>query len=288
MPTSQRMGWAYPAENQDPFFDAFSAMVGGIDASVFGTREDRNLLMMAGGIVSFTALSGLTSWTLPIEMNSAVSGFKWNVAAANINVQDGQYIFVRLARNPIANTTLAAEVAFLLPGNDPDNTLILGLRNGNRVYWRDGRVLLDGQSVPLFTNPPSGGGGVGLSGQFWRENVAIALSDSANSATPKVMGAWGIDSDDYTLNGTTKNFEFCVIASVDVGTVIGEVKLYNLTLAADAAILTFAGPTTPVKQIISASITTSDHLYEVRARITAGVGTIYVQWAGLRINNVVV
>jgi len=288
MPTSPRMGWPYPAENQDPFFTAFESMIGAQDASVFATREDRNVLVMAGGTVSFTALSGLLSWTAPIELNSAVSGFKWNVAVDSVNLADGQYLFIRLARNPITNTTLIAEVASVLPGNDPDNTLILALRNGNRVYWRDGRVLLDGQAVPLFSNPPSGGGGVGLSGQFWRENVAIAISDSANAATPKVMGTWGVDSADYTLNGTTKNFEFCVIANVDVGTVTGEVKLYNLTTASDAAVLTFVGPTTPVKQVILATVTTSDHLYEVRARITAGVGTIYVQWAGLRINNVVV
>jgi hypothetical protein len=287
MSTSLRMGWPVPAENQDPFYDTFASMVAAQDVSVYATREDRNILVMAGGIVSFTASSGLLSWTSPIELNSAVTGFKWNVAAAAVNLLDGEYLFIRLARNPITNTTLVAEIASILPGNDPDNTLILALRNGNRVYWRDGRVLLDGQSVPLFSTPPAGSGGVGSSGQFWRENVAIAITDSANSATPKIMGTWGVSAADYTLNGTVKGFEFCVIAYVDVGSVTGEVKLYDLTSATDAAVLTFVGSTSPTKQVITATISSSDHLYEVRGRVTAGVGVVYVQWAGLRINNVI-
>lgn len=287
MPTSQRMGWPYPAENQDPFFASFESMIKAQDTSVYATREDRNVLLMAGGLVAFTASTGLLTWSLPIEMNSAVTGFKWSIPAGNVSILDGQYLFVRLARNPISNTVLTVEVASVLPGNDPDNTFIIALRNGNRVYFRDGHVLLDGTSVLLFSAPPSGTGGVGTPGQAFRQSLTLATSDSANSGTPKVMGSLALDSDDYTLNGTAKTFEFCVVANVDGAGVTGEVKLYNLTAAADAAVLTFAGLTSPTKQLIAATISNADDLYEVRGVITAGVGTLYVAWAGIRISNTI-
>jgi hypothetical protein len=102
------------------------------------------------------------------------------------------------------------------------------------------------------------------------------------------MGTFGLDADDYTLAGTTKNFEFCCIGNVDSGGVTGEVTLYNLTASVVAAVLTFTGTTSPTKQVVAASITTFDQLYEVRARVTVGVGVFYVQWAGLRVNNVII
>jgi hypothetical protein len=136
--------------------------------------------------------------------------------------------------------------------------------------------------------PGGGGGGVGSPGEFWRENIAMAVGDQNSSGTPKVMGAFPIDSDDYTLTGTNKTFTFKAVANVDVGSVTGTVVLYDLTIAAVAATLTFAGVTAPTKQTSVATILSVEHIYEVRGQVTAGLGTLYVHWAGLQIDNVVI
>jgi hypothetical protein len=287
MPTSPRMGWPYPEENQDPFWDAFVAFVAAQDASVFALKEDRDLLIMNGGTVSFTASSGLLSWSLPIELNSAVTGFKWTLPAGSVNLNDGDYLYVTLPHNPTTNLNVASGSGSTLPKTDIDNPIVLGLRNGDRVYFRDGKVLLDGQALTLFATMP-GGGGVGASGEFWRESITMAVGDQNNSGTPKVMGAFPLDSDDYTLTGTTKTFTFMAIANVDVGSVTGTVVLYDLTAAAVVATLTFAGFTASTKQSASAAIGAAEHIYEVRGQVTAGVGTLYVHWAGIQIDNTVV
>jgi hypothetical protein len=289
MPTTSRMKWPYPAENQDPFFSSFEAMVTAMDASSFVFRENDSILIMKGGSVSFAALSGLLTWDATLELNSAVTGFKWNVPAGSINLADGEYWYVTLAHNPITNTTIVSSKASKLPDSDPDNPYVLGLRNGDRVYFRGGKVLLDAQTLSLFqTMPGGGGGGVGTTGQKWRENVALTISNQNSSGTAKVMGAYSTDADDYTLNLTNKAFTFMAIANVDVGTVSGEIVLWNLTTAAAAATITVTGLTAPTKFAVAASINTVENIYEVRGRVTAGTGTLFVNWAGLQIDNVIV
>lgn len=288
MATSPRQGWPYPEENQEPFFDAFAAMVAAQDASVFALREDKDLLMMKGGLVSFVAGTGLLTWASPIELNSSVTGFKWTIPAGNVTVNDGEYIYVTLAHNPVTNVNVAALVGSKLPDADPDNPIILGLRNGDRIYFRDGKILIDGQTLSLFeTNPGGGGGGVGTSGQKWRENVTMALNNDNTSMTPKVMGAFSTDSDDYTLTGTTKNITFMAVANTDGALVNGTVVLWDLNTASAAATLTYNGVTAPTKQTAAATVLSVEHIYEVRAQLTAGTGTIFVHWAGLQIDNVI-
>lgn len=289
MPTSSRMRWPYPAENQDPFFDSFESMVTAMDASSFVFRENDPILVMKGGSVSFTASSGLLSWSQAIELNSAVTGFKWSIPAGSVNLADGEYWYCTLAHNPITNTVITSTKGLKLPDSDPDNPYVLGVRNGDRVYFRGGKVLLDAQTLTLFaTMPGGGGGGVGTSGQMWRENIALAIANQNNTGTPKVMGAWSGDSDDYTLNLTNKTFTFMAIANVDVGSVTGVIELYNLTTASVAATITVNGITSPTKFTQSATILSTENIYEVRGRVTAGVGTLYVTWAGLQIDNTIV
>lgn len=285
---SSRMKWPLIPENADPFFDAFTAFVTAQDASVFALKEDRDLLLMKGGTVSFTASSGLLSWSQAIEMNAAGVGFKWTLPAGSVNLNDGDYLYVTLAHNPTTNLNVAAGTGATLPKADIDNPIVLGLRNGDRVYFRDGKVLLDGQAITLFATMVGGGGGVGAPGEKWRENLTMAVGDSNSSGTPKVMGAHPIDSDDYTLNGTTKTFTFMALANVDVGSVTGTVVLYDLTAASTVATLTFAGVTAPTKQTAAATILTVEHVYEVRGQVTAGTGTLFVHWAGIQIDNTVI
>lgn len=289
MATSPLMGWPYPEENQDPFFDAFAAFVAAQDASVFALKEDRDFLIMKGGTVAFTASSGLLTWSQPIEFNSAVTGFKWTLPAGSVNLSDGDYLYITLPHNPTTNLNVASGVGQTLPKADIDNPIVLGLRNGDRVYFRDGKVLLDGQSLTLFAQMPGGGGGgVGSPGEKWRENIAIAISDENSSLTPKVMGAFPIDSDDYTLSGTNKTFTFMAVANVDSVAVNATVVLWDLNTATAAATLTFNGVTAPTKQTAPATVLSVEHIYEVRGQLTAGTGTLFVHWAGVQIDNTVI
>ena len=58
MPTSPKMGWNFPEEDQDPFYDDFEDMVNAMDASGTAAREDRNIVLMGGGEFSFDDATG--------------------------------------------------------------------------------------------------------------------------------------------------------------------------------------------------------------------------------------
>lgn len=289
MPTSPRMGWPVPAEEQDPYYETFSAMVAAQDASVFATREDRNVLMMAGGTFTFNGTSGLLSWDTAIEINSAVSGFLWSIPSGSIVVAEGEYIFTKLVRNPTQNTTLDIETGARLPTNDPDRPLVIGLRRGNRIYFRGNKVLLNGQSIKIFEEMAAGGSGIGTSGQILRSMIPLATNEATDTTTPIVVGTASVDADTYTFAGTTKTFALHVIGNVTGAGVSGTVQLYNLSLAAPAATVNFTGSDLgPTKKTVSATIGTTEHIYELRIFLTGGTGSMVVQSAMLVVDNEVI
>jgi hypothetical protein len=158
MPSSPRMSWPTIAENQDPWFDAFTGLVNAIDASCYASREDRHAVLMGGGIISFTAATGLLTWAASLEVLAAVTGYLWTLPAGQVTLQDGEIFYVNLVRAPQSGTGLAAQHAMQVPTTDQG--FLLAIRRGIRVYFRNGAVALDGHPGAIIQNPGSGGGGV--------------------------------------------------------------------------------------------------------------------------------
>jgi len=159
LPVSSRQGWSYPEELQDPWYEAFVSMVAAMDASAYSAREDRNTILMGGGTVSLAVQAGrgTLTWTQAIEILAADTGFKWVIPAGSVVLDDGQMLYVALVRAPTANLNLALAVTSTLPINVGVNDFfVLGVFRTDRVYFRNGDVLEDGQSVKLFSSGGSG------------------------------------------------------------------------------------------------------------------------------------
>ena len=156
MPLSPRMAWSYPSDGQDPWYEKFQDMVRQIDASAFASREDRHVQLMEGGNVSFTAASGVLDWSADLEILAGITGFSWVLEAQSVVLEDGDILYVDLVRAPTARTVLAPIITNQIPSSD--RALFLAIRRDSRVYWRDGYVINDGDSTPLY-EPGSGGAG---------------------------------------------------------------------------------------------------------------------------------
>ncbi len=282
MAKSSRQGWPIPTENQDPFYDAFISMVNAQDASVFGLRESRDIMLIGGGTLTFISASSLLSWSSPIDLNSAPTGLKWTIPAGSINVADGQYIYVKLAHNPTTNLNLSVLVGSKLPDTDPDNPFVIGVRQGDRIYFRNGDVLVQGAPYPIFSAGP-----VGAPTQKWRETVAMVTLQANATLVPKVMGSFTLNPASFALGGTTTSFLFEATASVDNVLTNGTVTLYDLTAATLVATLSYVGATTPTKMNAVVVPVAAEHVYEVRGVVTVGPGEIYVNWAGFLIDNTI-
>lgn len=156
MANTSRIRIPYPNEFQDPFYDAFVAMMESLDSALYATREDRSSLIMGGGTVSFTVagVNGALAWSQPLEILSPIAGFLLSVSAGAINLLDGDMLFIRVVRSPTLSQSIILVVARNIP-NEQD-AILIAIRRGNTVYFRDGRTISHGDSLPLFTVTPGG------------------------------------------------------------------------------------------------------------------------------------
>lgn len=157
MPNSTRMGWAYPSENQRPWFDAFEDFVGAVDASGFAAREDRNAILSDGGTIGWSAGTSTLTWSSSIMILSAATGFRWEVAAGTATLDDGEILYATLNRSPTLNTTVSVSVASQMPSTD--GAFALAFRSGGVLYFRNGTQLNDGDTITGIGGGSGGGGG---------------------------------------------------------------------------------------------------------------------------------
>lgn len=154
MPTTPRMSWPYPAENLEQWFDAFKSFAESMDSSGFASREDRHLILSGGGTVSWSSTTSVLSWSSAITIVSPITGFQIQIAATSATIENGEVLYVPLTRAPTQNLTVAALVAGQVPNNDLAFTL--AIRIGTRIYWRNGLLLDNGESVSNLGSKQAG------------------------------------------------------------------------------------------------------------------------------------
>lgn len=150
MAKSPRLDWPLPDNSQGFTYEAFVDLVNEIDASVYATREDRQLVLMNGGNFSFNATSGVLSWSSSLEILSATHGILWTVAAGSVTLTDGALAYVNLVRGASVNTTVTISTGTRVPSTDA--ALLIAIRRNDRVYFRNAKVLIDGATSAIFSS----------------------------------------------------------------------------------------------------------------------------------------
>jgi hypothetical protein len=150
------MGWPYPSENQDPWFDALEQMIAATDVSAYASREDRNTICFGGGTVSFnTASNPNLTWSAPISLLSPVTGFLWTILAGSANLADGQVLYADLVRAPTSNQVVTTYTANQVANSD--TAYLLAIRIGSTVFFRTSSLASGSTQTGFYS---SGGGAV--------------------------------------------------------------------------------------------------------------------------------
>lgn len=180
---SPRMGWPYPAREDDPWYDGFEDFVQADDASGFAHREDRNLFITGGGTLSWDAGTGVLTWTEAIQLVSPTTGFLLSIAADSVTIENGEVLYATLVRQALEARTLTKAIATSVPSND--NAFMLCVRIGNNLHWRNGLVMPSGSSVI----------GVGFSGSGISLSIETGRFDYVQEGPPveEVVGQWMLD-----------------------------------------------------------------------------------------------
>src|SRR6185503_19482585 len=111
MERSSRMQWPYPSEDQDPWFEAFKALVDASDTAAYAARENMNILFMNGGNLTFDAGVNSLTWATAIEALSPIEGYLVSLVGASgppysVTITDGQVLYFNTVRAPGANATV--------------------------------------------------------------------------------------------------------------------------------------------------------------------------------------
>lgn len=282
------MGWTVPTENSDPWIDTVNSLYTAIDASVYSEREDINVIIGGGGNISFTASTGVMSWSDTLIFTAPVTGFQWQVEAGSVTLNPGDYCYLRLIRAPQNILTLSMHSGSQIPaGNDG---FALGIRIGSRVNFRNGGSIADGQSVPVFETTP-GAGAFGSTGQILRFPHVITTNQATNQPTYQVLGDYYFDPVVLAINGTTTHLKFACTGSMTNSYLTGSVQLYDLTASTLVSTLSFMSGTVAPTYVESANLTLpgSPHIYEVRAScsgVLLPADQLTVHWAGLKLDVV--
>jgi hypothetical protein len=150
---TQRMAITYPDEFQDPWFQAFVDFVNALDGHHFASFEDRNLFFTKGGSFSWLASTEVLDWSADLVLVSPSTGIISTLPAGSVSLADGQFMAVDLTRGPTSPVTLSASsVSNLTPSDSP---IVICVRNGTKLYFRNGAVLDDGESVQVFDEGPA-------------------------------------------------------------------------------------------------------------------------------------
>lgn len=176
------MNWPYPSENQDPWYDVFKDMVAAQDASGHAAREDRNVFMGGGGLISFTATTGVLAWAEDLEIFSPEVGFLFSVAAGSVVLADGQLCYADLVRSPTGSSTIALTVASQVPQSD--TAYVVALRRGSNIYFRFGSKVADGESL----NPFEGGGNSGSTTDTYERSATFSIPDLSSTPQEATLG----------------------------------------------------------------------------------------------------
>ncbi len=178
MPISNRQKWAYPNEDQDPWFVLFDGTIQAQDASVYALRETLNSLVMNGGTFTFSASGNSLDWTTTIDVLAAPTGRLWQAPAAGVTLNEGEMVFVTMSRAPVQNVGVSVETAAALPDVLRDDRVVLAVRRGNRCYFRNGAVLQAEESAEVFQGGDSSVKAYERTGTF-----GVPVGSSTNEAT---------------------------------------------------------------------------------------------------------
>lgn len=151
MPQTTRLGIPYPADGQSPWYASFKAFIDGVDAYLFSATEDRNLLVIGGGTLSWS--DGAFSWSDPIVFVTPSTGKLQTLEAGSISLIDGQMMLVSLTRGATVSVALTSSIATYATAGA--SILVFAFCLDGVLHLRTGQSATDGDSFTLSSGVSS-------------------------------------------------------------------------------------------------------------------------------------
>jgi hypothetical protein len=180
-----RMQFPYPSDREQPFFTSYRSGELARDASHWALSENDNLVFAGGGTWTWTAGTGVLSWSADLLILGFTSPTKSYllIPAGSIVVEDEEVVFFNVLRllQTNANATLEKGPTIAKPGVRLHDLMLFAARVGDVIYFPGFKSMVDGDAGSLYGGGLPGGGGGSVN--FITEGPGI---DVTNPGGPNV------------------------------------------------------------------------------------------------------
>ena len=139
MSETTKLKIVFPSEDEDYWYPIFELFANGIDAYLYASVEDRNLIITGLETITFNPVTGEVSWTSDLKIRTFVTGYYCYVEAGTIVIDNGQCGYVELVRGLTENVRLDLKIDSAV--GKTDNALVLFFRDADKLYIRNGKIL---------------------------------------------------------------------------------------------------------------------------------------------------
>lgn len=173
-----------PAEFEEPYYPTIKAYFLATDAGDWALAENGNLIWSGGGSFSWSATTGVLTWSNAVSLRSKTTVFSFTIAGppapgGTITLQDGESAYFQVPRLLVANQLVSLNIGPItqIPGVRLHDIRLFATRIGSTVYFADGKSLKDGESGELF------GAGTGSTVQPHEHQPAKIIEPPASGTT---------------------------------------------------------------------------------------------------------
>ncbi len=136
MPTTPKTGLIYPTEEQKPFWNIWEAFMSQLDAALYVSLEEPNLVLRGGGIVSINTSTDAMTWTEDLELMNLLTGGLVTISANSLSgMEAGKIAYVEVSR-PVSGSTSGTLLCSDSIGDDL-NKVFVAIRRGDDLYMRN-------------------------------------------------------------------------------------------------------------------------------------------------------
>lgn len=176
--------YPHPAEFEEPYYPSIKAYFLATDAADWALAENGNLIWAGGGSFSWSATTGVLTWSSAVTIRSKTTVFSFTVAGppapgGTLTLQDGECAYFQVPRLQVTNqlVTLIIGPITQIPGVRLHDVRLFATRIGSTIYFADGKSLKDGESGELF------GAGTGSTVQPHEHQPAKVIEPPASGET---------------------------------------------------------------------------------------------------------
>jgi hypothetical protein len=146
-----------PAEFEEPYFPTIKSYFLATDAGDWALAENGNFIWAGGGSFSWSAVTGIVTWSNSVTIRSKTTVFSFTIAGppapgGTITLQDGESAYFQAPRLLVSNQLVSLIIGPItqIPGARLHDIRLFATRIGSTVYFADGKSLKDGESGELF------------------------------------------------------------------------------------------------------------------------------------------